>query len=294
MKKQEDKFTKRRLRTSYITSVISITLVLFLLGFFGLIVLHAKKISTHVKENIQVTVFMKRDANEADILRMKKTLDASDGIKSTKYISSTEAAETFEKEIGEDFLEFLDGDNPIHASIQVFLNEDYANVDSLTSISKRISAEESVEEIQFHKDYVQTINDNIAKLSIFFLVFSSLLLLIAIILINNTIRLSIFAHRFIIRTMNLIGATQSFIRKPFIFRGVIQGIISALISIGLLIAVLLKLSVYAPDLINLENLDLYLILFACVLLLGIIISWWSTFFAVRKYLRMKLDNLYLH
>lgn len=293
MKKQEDKFTKRRLRTSYITSVISITLVLFLLGFFGLIVLHAKKISTHVKENIQVTVFMKRNANEADILRMKKTLDASDGIKSTKYISSLQAAETFQKEIGEDFLEFLDGENPIHASLQVFLNEDYANVDSLTSISNRISAEESVEEVQFHKDYVQTINDNIAKLSIFFLVFSSLLLLIAIILINNTIRLSIFAHRFIIRTMNLIGATQGFIRKPFIFRGVIQGIISALLSIGLLIAVLFKLSTYAPDLINLTNLDLYLMLFGCVLLVGIIISWWSTFFAVRKYLRMKLDNLYL-
>lgn len=293
MAKKEDNFTKRRLRASYFTSVVSITLVLFVLGFLGLIVLHANMIGKHVKENIQMDVFMKKNANEAEIKRLKKELDATEGIKFTKEITAEEAKEIYKKEIGEDFIEFLDGENPLHASIEVHLNETYANVSELKKLSSKIQKKSIVEEVRFYEDYVDTINNNIARISIFFMIISGLLLLISIVLINNTIRLSVYANRFIIRSMKLIGATQSFIRKPFIWKGIVQGIISAVLSIGLLISILIKLSEYYPDLVNLNNIDLYLILFAGILLLGIIISWWSSSLSVRKFLKMKIDNLYL-
>lgn len=294
MKKPEDKFTKRRLRASYVTSVVSITLVLFLLGFFGLIVLHAKKISTHVKENIQLNVYFNKDVNPAEILRMKKMLEVSEGVKSTTYISKEEGAKLHQEIYGEDFISFLDGENPIPASIEVHLNEEFANVDSLRNLANQLKENLIVEDVVFHEDYVKSINDNIAKISLFFLIFSGLLLLIAIILINNTIRLSVYANRFLIRTMKLIGATQGFIRRPFIFRGIVQGFIGAILSIGLLMLILVKLHPYAKDIINVNNLNLYMILFGAIILVGIVISWISTYFAVRKFLKMKIDNLYLN
>ncbi len=293
MAKQEDKFTKRRLGASYISSVISITLVLFVLGFFGLIVLQSNMISKHVKENIQVDVFMKKNAKEAEILRLQKELDATDGVKYTHYISAEKAKDIYKKEIGEDFVQFLDGNNPLHASIEIHLNATYANVANLKKLASKIQQRDIVEDVRFYEDYVEKINRNIARITIFFMIISGLLLLISIVLINNTIRLSVYANRFIIRSMQLIGASQRFIRRPFIWRGIVQGIISAIISIALLISLLYKLNQYYPDLVNFNNIDLYLLLFAAILFLGIIISWWSSSLSVRRYLRMKIDNLYL-
>lgn len=293
MANKEDNFTKRRLRASYFTSVVSITLVLFVLGFFGLIVLHANMIGKHVKENIQMDVFMKKNVNEAEIFRLKKELDATEGIKFTKYISADEAKEVYKEEIGEDFIQFLDGENPLNASIEIHLNENFANVTELKKLSAQIQKRSIVEDVRFYEDYVDKINSNITKISIFFMILSGLLLLISIVLINNTIRLSVNANRFIIRSMKLIGATQSFIRKPFIWKGIVQGVISAIISIGLLISILYKLNEYYPDLVNLNHIDLYLILFAGILVIGIIISWLSSSLSVRKFLKMKIDNLYL-
>jgi len=293
MAQKEDKFNKRRLRASYFTSVISITLVLFILGFFGLIVLHSKMIGKHVRENIQMNVYMKKNAKEAEIFRLKKEMDATNNVKYTKYISADEAKKIYQEEIGEDFIQFLDGENPLHASIEIHLNENYANVAELKKLAKKIEKRRIVEEVRYHEDYVQAINKNIARISLFFMIVSGLLLLISIVLINNTIRLSVYSNRFIIRSMRLIGATQAFIRKPFIWRGIAQGIISALLSIGLLIAILYKFHEFYPDLINIRNIDLYLILFGGVIATGIIISWWSSSLSVRRYLRMKIDNLYL-
>lgn len=293
MAKQEDKFAKRRLRASYFTSVISITLVLFILGFFGLIILHSNMIGKYVKENIQMDVYMKKNAKEAEIYRLKKELDATDNVKYTKYISAEKAKEIYEQDMGEDFIQFLDGENPLHSSIEIHLTEAYANVTELRKLAEKIQKRKIVEDVRFHEDYVKSINENIAKITIFFLIVSGMLLLISIVLISNTIRLSVYSNRFIIRSMRLIGATQAFIRKPFIWRGIAQGIISALLSIGLLVAILYKLEPHYPELINLKNIDLYLILFAGVLFIGVIISWWSSSLSVRRYLRMKIDNLYL-
>jgi cell division transport system permease protein len=293
MAKQEDKYTKKRLKASYITSVISITLVLFVLGSLGLVVLEARLISKHLRENIRLTVYMKKDVKEPDVLRLKKYLDATDDVKSTRLVSPEDAAAEYSKQIGEDFIHFLDGENPLHYSIEVYLNEQYANVDSLAALSQIIEKRKGVEEVRYHKSYVEIINHNIGRISLFFLIVSGLLLLISIVLINNTIRLSVYSNRFLIRSMQLIGATQSFIRRPFIWQGILQGIISAFLTIGLLIAIMYKLHYYYPDLIAPSYIDEYLMLFGGLLLVGIIFSWWSSALAVRKYLRMKLDNIYL-
>jgi cell division transport system permease protein len=293
MAKQEDKYAKKRLKASYLTSIISITLVLFVLGSLGLVVLQAKLISKHVRENIQLEVHMTKSVKEADVMRLKKYLDAKHDVKSTKYISPEEAAKDYSEEIGEDFIKFLDGENPLHASIQVNLNEEYANVDSLAQLAAIIETHKGVEDVRFHKSYVEKINKNIGRITLVFMGVAIMLLLISIVLINNTIRLSVYSSRFIIRTMQLIGATQGFIRKPFVWRGIIQGIISALFTIGLLIAILYQINGYYPDLVNIQFIDMYLILFAAVLVIGVLISWWSSSLAVRKYLRMTLDNIYL-
>ncbi len=294
MSKQEDKYTKRRLRTSYITSLTSITLMLFVLGFFGLLIMQANTIKKHVKENIQLNVFMHKGVKEAEIFRLKKSLDASDGIKSTKYISAQEAANEYSKELGEDFIKYLDGENPMHASIMVHLTEDYANVDSLKHIADKIGKNSIVEEVKFHKDYVKALNENIAGLSIILLVIGGLMLLISIVLISNTIRLAVYAHRFMIRTMKLIGATKGFIRRPFVFKSIFQGIIAALLSIAILVTILFQLQQkYDLELISAQNINNYLYVFAGILLLGILITWLSTFFAVNKYLNINMDKLYM-
>ena len=293
MAKQEDKYAKKRLKASYVTSVISITLVLFVLGSLGLLVLQAKLISKHVRENIQLEVHMTKDVKEADIMRLKKYLDAKHDVKSTRYISPEEAAASYSEDLGEDFIKFLDGENPLHASIEVFLNEDYANVDSLAQLSVIIQKYKGVDDVRYHKSYVEAINTNIGRITMVFLGVVILLLLISIVLINNTIRLSVYSSRFIIRAMQLIGATPGFIRKPFVWQGIIQGVISSVLTIGILIAILYKIHFYFPEMVNLQFIDMYLMLFGSIILVGVLISWWSSSLAVRKYLRMTLDNIYL-
>ncbi len=291
MSKQEEKYNKRRLKSSYITSVISISMVLFMLGILGMIILHAQKISNQVKENIGFSIYMKEDVKEADIIRLQKSLDVSLYSKSTEYITKEKAAADLSKDLGEDFINFL-GYNPLSAKIDVRLKAEFANNDSLSKIEKQILKNENVKEVYYQKSLVQVVNDNIKRISLLILSFSSLLLIIAIALINNTIKLSVYSKRFLIKTMQLVGATQHFIRKPFIFKGVLSGIYGALISIGLLTGILYLAQNNFPEIFNIQDIDIYLILFGIVIFLGIFFSWISTYFAVRKYLNMKTDHLY--
>lgn len=293
-KKPEDKFTKRRLRTSFVTSVISISLVLFILGALGMIILHSQKLRTEVKENFRVTVYLDKNSKEADIYRLKKTMDAKHAVRKTNYTSAIEAAEQFQNELGEDFIDFLDGENPLPPSIEVNLKEDYANVDSLEVLAAELNKMKIVDEVKYHETYIKKINENIAQISIFFLILGGFMMLISIALINNTLRLSVYSQRFNIRTMQLIGATQGFIRRPFIRQGILQGIISSFIAIAMIFGILYRIREYAPEYVSIENIDLYLILFGGIIITGIIISWLSSFFAVRKYLKIKLDNLYYY
>lgn len=291
MSKKEANITKRRLRSSYITSVISISLVLFLLGMLGLLVLNAKRLSDYVKENIGFSVILKENVKEVDVILLQKSLDASEFVKSTKYITKEAAAEDLQKDLGEDFVEFL-GFNPLLASIEVKLYADYANPDSIKLIEQDFLKYEPIKEVFYQKSLVSLVNENIRKISLIILVFSGLLFLIAITLINSTIRLSVYSKRFIINTMQLVGATRGFIRRPFLYKSAGNGILSALIAIGLLVGVLYLAQQEFKEIISFKDIEIVGILFLGVLLIGIIINWISTFLAVSKYLKMKVDKLY--
>jgi len=291
MAQQEDSYNRRRLQTSYITTIVSITLVLFMLGMLGLIILHAKKLSDYVKENIGFSIIMKENVKEAGIIKLQKILDATEYVKSTKYITQEEAAIEFAKELGEDFTSFL-GYNPLLATIEVRFEAEYANNDSLSIIKEKILANSNVKEVFYQESLVDVVNKNVRKIGIILLGFSALLLIIAIALINNTIRLSVYSKRFLIRSMQLVGATRRFISKPFIWKGILQGVISAFIAIVLLAGIIYVSQRELPELVNLQDIDLYLSLFVLVIILGIIISWFSNYFAVRKYIRLKTDYLY--
>lgn len=291
MARQEQRYYNRRIHTSYATTVISITLVLFMMGMLGLIVLHAKRLSDYVKENIGFSIMIKEGVRESGILMLQKKLDAKEYVKSTEYIPKEKAAADLKKELGEDFIGFL-GYNPLLPSIDLRLKADYATPVNVDRIEKELLANPEVNEVFYQKSLVDMVNQNIEKISIFILGFSILLLLVSVALIYNTIRLSVYSRRFTIRTMQLVGATRSFIFKPFIWKGIANGIISAILAVGLLILVLYFVLQEVPELIQFQDLQMYLVITGFVLVFGILISWLSTWLAVRKYLGMETDSLY--
>ncbi len=291
MGRQEDKYNRKRLQSSYMTTIVSITLVLFMLGMLGLIILHAKKLSDYVKENIGFSIIMKENVKEAGIIKLQKILDATEYVKSTEYITKEEAAKEFEEELGEEFTSFL-GYNPLLPTIEVRFKAEYANNDSLTIIKEKILENSNVKEVFYQESLVDVVNKNVRKIGIIILGFGTLLLIIDIALINNTIRLSVYSKRLLIRSMQLVGATHNFISKPFIWKGILHGIIGSFIAIMLLTGIIYVSQRELPELINLQDIDLFLSLFGIVILLGIIISWLSNLLAVRKYIRLKSDSLY--
>ncbi len=281
----------QKLKTSSVTVVISLALVLFMLGLLGLVVINAKKLSNHIKENIGFQVVLKDTTTQAELDILKQEISSSAFTKQVDYISKDEAAKKLQKDLGEDFISFL-GYNPLLSSLDVKLNSDYANVDSLAGFEKQIMQKHFVKEVIYHKDMIKQVNDNAKLISLYILIFSSLLLVVAIALINNTIRLSIYAKRFIIRTMYLVGATQGFIRMPFILKGIRQGVIAGLLA-GFLLAGFLVLSTsYIPDLLQLQDPNLLALLFAGIVALGVLISGLSAALSVSRYLRLKTDDLY--
>lgn len=286
-----EKYSKRRLIGSSITTIISLSLVLFMLGFLALIILNAHKLADNVKENIGIQVVLNDDAKEVNVKRLSKTLDARRYVKSTKFTTKEEAAIDLQDELGEEFLEFLEF-NPLLGSIMVHLDASYANTDSLYWIERELLADKSVKEVLYQKSLVDMINQNLKQIGLVLLVLSGLFSVIALALINNTIRLTIYSKRFNIRTMQLVGATQGFIRRPFVWKGIGNGVLAAFLAIGMLIGVLYLLEEQLPELKDLQDERMLIVLFVLVLVLGILIAWFSTSLAVRKYLRLKTDKLY--
>ncbi|MFN8117542.1 MAG: permease-like cell division protein FtsX [Bacteroidia bacterium] len=281
----------QKLKTSSVTVVISLALVLFMLGLLGLVVINAKKLSNHIKENVGFQVVLKDTTTQAELDILKQEISSSAFTKQVDYISKDEAAKKLQKDLGEDFITFL-GYNPLLSSLDVKLNSDYANVDSLAGFEKQIMQKHFVKEVIYHKDMIKQVNENAKLISLYILIFSGLLLVVAIALINNTIRLSIYAKRFLIRTMYLVGATQSFIRMPFILKGVRQGVIAGILA-GFLLAGFLVLSTnYIPDLLQLQDPNLLAVLFIGIVILGVLISGLSAALSVSRYLRLKTDDLY--
>lgn len=291
MSKNREKYTKRSLRSSYFTTFMSTTLVLFMLGVLGLIIFHAQKLSNHVKENIGIRIMIKDNVREADIIQLQKTLDMTDYIKSTEYITPERAAAELQSELGEEFIDFL-GYNPLPPSIDLRLKAEYTSIEHISRIENELLQNRNVKEVFYQKSLVHAINKNLKKIGFILLGFSAVLLFISIALINNTIRLSVYSKRFIIRSMKLVGATQGFIRRPFIITGIVQGLYSAFIAIIFLCGIIYFAQQELPELIEFQDFEIFASLFGVVILCGVIISSTSTFFAIRKYLRMKTDDLY--
>jgi len=261
---QENQIVKRRLTSSYLTTVISISLVLFLLGIVGFLILNVQNLSRHVKENIGFNIELKDNVREADIQQFRKILDAKKFVKSTEYITREQAAQETQKALGEDFISFL-GFNPLPASIKVKLNASWANPDSIVKIESELKKYPEINEMYYRKTLIHEINDNIRKISIIIFSFTLLLLLIALTLINNTIRLSVYSKRFLIHTMKLVGATRAFIRLPFIYRGMYYGLLSAMIAILLLLGTIYIVQNQIEGLIDFVDPGILALLFAGVI-----------------------------
>lgn len=291
MGKREEQLTKRRLRSSYLTTVVSISLVLFMLGLTGLLVLNAKKLSDYVKENIGFSIVFKENVKEVDINHIKKQLDATDYVKATNYITKEQAAKDLEADLGESFVEFL-GYNPLSASIDVKLYADYANPESIAVIENKFRDYPQVKDVLYQQSLVHLVNENIRKLSFIILLFSAVLFFISFTLINNTIRLSVYSKRFLLNTMKLVGATRTFIRRPFLFKSGLHGIYGALLANALLIGVVFLAQKELKGVISFKDIEILGALFLLVTALGFIITWISTYFAVNKYLRIKEKDLY--
>lgn len=286
-----DRHYRARTRTASISTVIGIGLVLFMLGVLGFLVLNAQALERYFKENVRVELFLKRDLKEVDVMQFRKELDTEPFTKETRYVTADEAAEQLKQDLGEDFLGVL-GSNPLLPLVEMRLDAGYAHPDSLTWITAHLKQDARVEEVAYNAAVVENIEANMRKLSLLVLGFTVLLLVIAIALINNTIRLAIYSKRFLIRTMHLVGATKWFIKKPFLGQSFWQGIIGALLAVGLLTGLLHLVQRYMPDVLAFTDVMTLAVLFGAVLVLGLLISLISTWFAVGRYLRMNSEELH--
>jgi cell division transport system permease protein len=291
MAHHEEKFHRRRYQSSVATTVVSITLVLLMLGILAMVFLHARKLSDYIRENIGFIVYLKNDAPQEDIILLHKRIQSRTYVKKADYIAPDAAARELSAELGEDFIDFL-GYNPLPPAIDLRVKAAWGNVDSLEAIERSLLLEPAVSKVFYQKSQVDAINRNIRRVGIVLLGFSSLLVLIAVALIHNTIRLSVYSRRFIIRTMRLVGATRGFITRPFIFRGILKGLISALLAIALLIGLIYAVMRRLPEISGFIDTELYLAVFGLVVVVGVMLSWISTWFAVRRFIRMKEDDLY--
>jgi cell division transport system permease protein len=291
MKTSKNKTLNRRILSSSTSVVISLSLVLFVVGLLGLVLINAQKLSDYVKENIGFTIMLKDGVNEIETLKFQKILDASDFAKSTSFTTKEQATADLKTDLGEDFVEFL-GYSPLLASIDVKLNAEYGNTDSLQIITNELSENANVFEVYYQEDLIDKLNSNVNRLSFFLLIFCVLLFFIAFALINNTIRLSVYSKRFLIRTMRLVGATNSFIQKPFLSKGIYQGIYSSLFAIFMLIGAIQLVQGDTANMLNIDDLKIIGIVFLLILASGLVISIFSTFFAVRKFIKLNENELY--
>lgn len=286
-----DKFQKRKLVSSYISVVISIALVLFLLGCLGLFVFNAKKVADHFKEQVVLTIYLNDSAKEVEVDQLKKRLLLADYTKNIEYVSKEDAAEIMKEENGEDFMEYL-GYNPLQNSIDVHLKADFVTNDIIDDITEELSEKDFIADLRYDKDLVFLMNNNVKKITFWVLVISALFTLIAVLLINSSIRLAVYSKRFIIKTMQMVGATKSFIRKPFIYKSVQLGVIGAIIALAAMGVVLYYLNQTFPELQLVKEPLLIVGLFAGIFIIGIVITWLSTFIATQRFLNLKTDQLY--
>ncbi|MDG3582437.1 cell division protein FtsX [Galbibacter pacificus] len=291
MSKSFERYQKRKLISSYFSVILSIALVLFLLGMLGLLVINTKKLADHFKEQVAISVFLKDNAKEVEINQLQKSLAMTEYTKSATFVSKDEAAEEHSKEIGENFLEFL-GYNPLQNSIDVHLKAAYVSTDSIQKIVTDLSKKDYVADISYDKPLIGMLNENVKRMSFWILIASGIFTIIAVLLINSSIRLSVYSKRFIIKTMQMVGATKRFIRRPFIWNSIKLGMIGALVAILAMGGILYYANTKMPQL-NLLSDPLGLsLLFISIFAIGIIITWISTYIATQRFLNLRTDDLY--
>lgn len=291
MSSSYDKFQKRRLISSYFSVVLSVFLVLFLLGMLGLFIINSKKLADDFRENIAMTVFFKNEANDTILKSFDAELKKAAFAKTYEYVSKDAAAKQHTDIIGEDFVTFL-GENPLQNSFDIHLKADYVYKDSIAKVENEFRKNPMISDIIYDKQLVNLVNDNIKKVSMWILIISGFFTIIAVLLINSSLRLSIHSNRFIIKTMQMVGATKSFIRKPFVMRSVKLGMIGAGLAILALIGVLIYLESNFPDLKLLDNQFLIALVLFSVFAIGVLITWLSTYFATQRFLNLRTDDLY--
>ncbi len=291
MSKAENKIMRRRLMNAYLSSVISISLVLLLVGVASMLLVNAKGVSDYFKENMQVSVLMKQTVTDEAALDFKEDLEAERYIKSTTFISKEQGQRELAAQLGEDFLDVFET-SPIPVSIDVTLNADYVSADSLEIVRTEISASPLVEEVVYQRSLVDALNANLSRISLILGVFIALLLFISFVLINNTVRLNVFARRFTIHTMKLVGATRSFIRAPFLVQSAFQGLFAAFIAIIILVGLMFVMRSGFIELFEIFRLDLLLVVIGIVIASGLIICLASTYFVVNKLVSLRKDELY--
>lgn len=281
----------KKTKTIYISTIFSIALVLVMLGMLGLILVHAKNLSNYVKENIVLNIIVDEGAKETDVLQFQKDLDANPAIKQTQYVNKELAARNLTKDLGEDFVNFL-GYNPLLSTVDVYLKADYANNKSIEALKAQIGKNPVVKEVIYQSSLIDMVNKNINTISLVILAFAAILMLISIALINNTIRLAIYSQRFLIKSMQLVGATRSFIRRPFVLIAALHGLIAAIIAIIILLGILYYAQREVPEIVILRNYTEFGFVLLFLVGVGIFITAISTTFAVSKYLRLKIYDLY--
>jgi len=286
-----EKFQKRRLISSYFSVVLSMFLVLFLLGILGLFVINSKKLSDDFKEQIVMTVFFKNEATDSTMNAFGAEMKQAKFVKTIDYVTKEQAAKQHTDIIGEDFMTFL-GANPLQNSYDIHLKAAYIDTENIRKIESRFQANDMISDVVYDKQLVSLVNDNIKKVSLWILIVSGILALIAVLLINSSMRLSIYSNRFIIKTMQMVGATKSFIRKPFIWRSIRLGITGAVLAILALIGTLFYIDLNFPSLGILNNQLMIILVLLGVLVVGILITWISTFFATQRFLNLRTDDLY--
>ena len=286
-----EKYQKRRLKSSYFSVVLSIALVLFLVGLLGVIVLKTSSITKHFKEKVVLTVFLKDNAKTHDVETLKAELKKAPYTNNITYISKKEAAEKYSEEIGENFVEFL-GSNPLKNAIDITLNAEYVSPEAMTKIEKELLIRSTIIEVSYDKPLIELLTKNVNRLSFWMLLFSILFTVIAVVLINSSIRLSVYSKRFTIKTMQMVGATKAFIKIPFIWKSIQLGIWGACVAIGSLVAFVMYINTKIPELELLTEYKIFGITAALIFGLGIFITWISTYFATERFLNLRTDELY--
>ncbi|MEJ2904981.1 permease-like cell division protein FtsX [Pedobacter panaciterrae] len=281
----------KKTKTIYISTIFSIALVLLMLGMLGLILVHAKNLSNYVKENIVLNIIVDEGAKETDVLQFQKELNANPAIKTTQYVNKEMAARNLTNDLGEDFVNFL-GYNPLLSTVDVYLKANYANNKSIDTLKASIAKNHVVKEVIYQSSLIDMVNKNINTIGLIILGFAAILLIISVALINNTIRLAIYSQRFLIKSMQLVGATRSFIRRPFILLAALHGLIAAFIAILILLGILYYAQREIPEIVILRNYTEFGIVLLGLVGVGIFITAISTSFAVSKYLRLKIYDLY--